>query len=74
MSALELVQRNAVELNLGSLDLPHRSKDGLDPLGRRVASEHQHLQARAPASIRAGELVHVDPVADRPNLRRVERE
>ena len=74
MSALEVVQRDPVELDLCALDLLHGSEDRLDPLRRRVASEHERPQAAAPAAIGAGELVHVDAVPDRQDLRRVERE
>src|SRR5204863_432646 len=73
MPALELVQRDAMELDLCAVNLLHCAEDRLDPLGRRIAPEHQRLQTVAPGAIAAVELVHIDTVPDRQDLRRVER-
>ena len=70
MSTLELVQSNAVELDIRAVDLLDGMKDRLDPFGRRVAPEHQRVHAAAPCAIRAGEFGHVDTVPDRPDFGR----
>jgi hypothetical protein len=41
MPALEVVQRDTVQPDFRALHLLDGPQDRLDPLGRRVASEHQ---------------------------------
>ena len=62
----------AVHLDVDARQLG-AAQDRLEPLGRRVAAEHERTKLLAAGSIGTRELVDVDPVPDRMHLPRGER-